>query len=210
MSSDPFARPDPEADRAKRAYTALFQIAERHASMPERRWRHVHPQVLSPHEAVRMVVVMASGTVPPEEGEPPADVSDLAAALTLMPHARSELDEFEAALLRMARGRGMTWQDIAYGLGLGSAQAARQRYERLLARTPGPAEHPGNEPGGHPGSEPGKEPGSQPGNQPGTQRGNEPAAQPSNEPAAQPSNEPGNESATDPREHPREQADDPA
>ncbi len=29
----------------------------------------------------------------------------------------------------------MTWQDIAFGLGLGSAQAARQRHDRLTRRT---------------------------------------------------------------------------
>jgi hypothetical protein len=28
----------------------------------------------------------------------------------------------------------MTWQELAFGLGLGSAQAARQRYERLNLR----------------------------------------------------------------------------
>jgi hypothetical protein len=35
----------------------------------------------------------------------------------------------------IARGEGMTWQELAFGLGLGSAQAARQRYERLHLRT---------------------------------------------------------------------------
>jgi hypothetical protein len=38
-------------------------------------------------------------------------------------------------LLLIARGQGMTWQELAFGLGLGSAQAARQRYERLTRRT---------------------------------------------------------------------------
>ncbi len=44
------------------------------------------------------------------------------------------LKALESSLLMMARGRGMTWQEIAFGLGLGSAQAARQRYERLADR----------------------------------------------------------------------------
>jgi hypothetical protein len=35
----------------------------------------------------------------------------------------------------VARGQGMTWQQMAFGLGLGSAQAARQRYGRLTLRT---------------------------------------------------------------------------
>ncbi|MEU4714240.1 hypothetical protein AB0F73_11390 [Micromonospora purpureochromogenes] len=42
-----------------------------------------------------------------------------------------------AGLLTLARGRGMTWQAIAFGLGLGSAQAAKQRFERVSARTAG-------------------------------------------------------------------------
>ena len=57
------------------------------------------------------------------------------AALTLIPHVRAEVDALEAGLLQVARGRGLTWQAIAFGLGLGSAQAARQRYERLTVRT---------------------------------------------------------------------------
>ena len=74
---------------------------------------------------------------PPElaEGEEPVDQADLMAALTLIPHVRAEVDALEAGLLQVARGRGMTWQAIAFGLGLGSAQAARQRYERLTVRT---------------------------------------------------------------------------
>jgi hypothetical protein len=60
--------------------------------------------------------------------------ADLTAALSLVPSARAELDQLEASLLLIARGQGMTWQELAFGLGLGSAQAARQRYERLALR----------------------------------------------------------------------------
>ena len=56
------------------------------------------------------------------------------AALTLLPHVRAELDETELGLLTMARGRGLTWLEIAEALGLGSAQAAQQRHDRLAAR----------------------------------------------------------------------------
>ena len=49
--------------------------------------------------------------------------------------ARAEMEELETGLLQMARGRGMTWPEIAFGLGLASPQAARQRYERLAERT---------------------------------------------------------------------------
>jgi hypothetical protein len=70
-----------------------------------------------------------------EDGEDPVDAADVTAALTLMPNARAEIDQLEASLLLIARGQGMTWQQMAFWLGLGSAQAARQRYERLTRRT---------------------------------------------------------------------------
>jgi hypothetical protein len=38
----------------------------------------------------------------------------------------------------MARGHGLTWAQIAFGLGLGTPQAARQRYERLAGRIADP------------------------------------------------------------------------
>jgi hypothetical protein len=45
--------------------------------------------------------------------------------LTLIPRVRAETDQLEASLLLIARGQGMTWQELAFRLGLGSAQAAR-------------------------------------------------------------------------------------
>ncbi len=52
------------------------------------------------------------------------DHADITAALSLVPLVRGE----------MARSRGTTWQEIAFGLGLGTPQAARQRYERPAGR----------------------------------------------------------------------------
>jgi hypothetical protein len=123
--ADPFQPPDPEEARARRAPAALFRIAERHAATDEQRRR----------QAVRLVAFLLSGAARPEDGEPEVDQADITAALTLLPLVRGELDELETGLLQMARGRGMTWQEIAFGLGLGTQQAARQRYERLAART---------------------------------------------------------------------------
>ncbi|GAB2947982.1 DNA-binding protein [Nonomuraea fastidiosa] len=133
--TDPFAAPDPERARAERVHASLFRIAERHAATDEQRSRQVHPSALAPHEAVRLVTFLLSGAAQLDDGEPEVDRADITAALTLVPLVRGELDALEAGLLRMARGRGMTWQEIAYGLGLGTAQAARQRYERLAGRT---------------------------------------------------------------------------
>ncbi|WP_406319252.1 DNA-binding protein [Streptosporangium sp. NBC_01639] len=132
--SDPFTPPDPGKARAHRVYASLFRIAERHAATGEQRARQVHPDVLGPHEAIRLVSLLAGGGALLEDGEPEVDNADITAALTLIPLARGEMDQLEASLLLMARGRGLTWQEIAFGLGLGTSQAARQRYERLAGR----------------------------------------------------------------------------
>lgn len=139
----PFAPPHPDEARAQRVYASLFRIAERHAVNEEQRRRQAHPSLIGAHEAIRLVSFLLSGTAQRDADEPEVDHTDITAALTLIPLARGEMDELEAGLLQMARGRGMTWSEIAFGLGLGTPQAARQRYERLLARTapdtePGP------------------------------------------------------------------------
>ena len=129
-----FSRADPAVERSRRAYTALAHLADRHAGTPARRHRHLHPDMPSPHEVVQLTASLAGGTVQPDPGEAELDAADLVAALTLVPQARADLDSAEFALLTAARARGMTWQDIAFGLGLGTAQAAQQRADRLQAR----------------------------------------------------------------------------
>lgn len=133
--SDPFTPRSPGEARENRVHASLFRIAERHAATEAQRARQTHPAMLGPHEAVRLVSFLLSGVARPEKGEPEVDRADITAALSLVPRARGEMDELEAGLLQMARGRGMTWPDIAFGLGLGTPQAARQRYERLVGRT---------------------------------------------------------------------------
>ncbi|SHN46104.1 hypothetical protein [Cryptosporangium aurantiacum] len=137
-----FTPPSASRARAERTYTALFRLAERHAGTEADRARQINPAMLGPHEAIRLVAFLAGGSAVYREGEPEVDADDLTAALTLVPLVRAELDEVELGLIAMARGRGMTWAEVAFGLGLGSAQAAAQRYERLTARTdqrPAPA-----------------------------------------------------------------------
>ncbi|WKX71159.1 DNA-binding protein [Streptomyces sp. XD-27] len=146
-STDPFTPPHPDQARAERVYTSLFRIAERHAATDEQRRRQVHPSVLGPHEAIRLVSFLLSGAAQLQDGEPEVDRSDVTAALSLVPLARGEMDELEAGLLQMARGRGMTWPEIAFGLGLRTPQAARQRYERLVGRTATDADGAGAERG---------------------------------------------------------------
>ncbi|KPC66613.1 hypothetical protein [Streptomyces chattanoogensis] len=132
--TDPFTPPQPDQARAHRVYASLFRIAERHAATDEQRRRQAHPSLVGPHEAVRLVSFLLSGAAKLDGGEPEVDQADITAALSLVPLVRGEMDELETGLLRMARGRGMTWQEIAFGLGLGTPQAARQRYERLASR----------------------------------------------------------------------------
>jgi hypothetical protein len=132
---DPFTPTHPEQARAQRVHASLFRIAERHAATDQQRSRQTHASVIGPHEAVRLVAFLLSGAAQPDDGEPAVDHADITAALSLVPLVRAELDALEAGLLQMARGRGMTWQEIAFGLGLGTAQAARQRCERLTDRT---------------------------------------------------------------------------
>ena len=104
--------------------------------------------MIGPGEAVRLLVGLAAGSAVLEDGEDDVDAADLTAALTLMPKVRAEVDELETSLLIIARSQGMTWQELAFWLGLGSAQAARQRYERLALRT-APDHPPADAPRGH-------------------------------------------------------------
>ncbi|RCV51447.1 DNA-binding protein [Marinitenerispora sediminis] len=133
-SHDPFSPPDPDDARRRREYSALFRITERHAAHADRRRWDERRMPMEPLDAVRRVADLAGGSRIPEPDEPPVDASDVTAALSLLPRVRADIDALESGLLQMARGRGMTWQEIAFGLGLGSPQAARQRHERLTGR----------------------------------------------------------------------------
>jgi hypothetical protein len=134
LPSTAFTAADPEIGRSERTAVALFRIAERHASSPQARARQVHETVVAAHEAVRLITFLAGGIVEADPDEPGVDQDDLLAALTLVPAARHDLEQVEAALLAAARGHGLTWAQIAFGLGLRSSQAAQQRYDRLTGR----------------------------------------------------------------------------
>jgi hypothetical protein len=56
------------------------------------------------------------------------------AGLALVSAARAEVDQSEAALLFTARAHGLSWPRISRALGLGSAQAAQQRWGRVAGR----------------------------------------------------------------------------
>ncbi|QVQ52756.1 DNA-binding protein [Spiractinospora alimapuensis] len=133
--SEEFTVPDAHQARVRREYSAITRIGERHGATEAMRHRGDNPDMLAPYEAVRLVSDIASGSLTLEAEEAEVDVTDVAAALTLLPRMRADMDAIEESLLLIARGHGMTWRDIAHGLGLGSAQAARQRYERVSGRS---------------------------------------------------------------------------
>nr|WP_036553797.1 hypothetical protein [Nocardiopsis sp. CNT312] len=96
-----------------RTHEALLWITERRARGEHRvRWEERGVPVV-PFDAVRCVADLAAGSVV----------------------AREEFDQVEAGLLSMAKGRGISWQELSHGPVPGSAQAARQRHERLDRRT---------------------------------------------------------------------------
>jgi hypothetical protein len=115
-------------------YAALLRLHQRHGATPEARARQAGGVLVLPHEGIRLVELLGAGSAEYLSGESPVDVDDLLAALMLMDWARAELDETELGLLELARGRGATWGSIGAALGLGSAQAAQQRRDRLARR----------------------------------------------------------------------------
>jgi hypothetical protein len=94
------------------------------SSLPRAPWLH-RSQPPSSIDLVRFAVWRGQSGEAEEEVE---------AALTLLPAARAEVEQLETALLFIARAEGMSWGRISRGMGLGSAQAAVQRYDRLADR----------------------------------------------------------------------------
>ena len=118
----------PTHDAAQAANLATYRKtleAAGGSSVPARPWQH-SKQPLSDGELVRLAAWKADDhQVAPEV---------VIAGLGLLESARAELDQVEAGLLFAARASGLTFQQIASALGLGSGQAAQQRMSRVLAR----------------------------------------------------------------------------
>ena len=57
--------------------------------------------------------------------------ADVLVGLEVVGELRQALDRLELGLMRIGRKRSLTWQQLADALGMGSRQAAMQRYERL-------------------------------------------------------------------------------
>ncbi|MER7756579.1 DNA-binding protein [Kitasatospora sp. NPDC097643] len=123
-----FRAEDPDQARARREHVALRHLAERFAAAREPGASGA-PGGLTAQEAIHLVASRAAGNGR-SEAAPEVEQLDVMAALTLIARARADLDVLEASLMFVARDLGLTWQDIAYDLGLRSAQAAQQRAGR--------------------------------------------------------------------------------
>ncbi|HEX6339054.1 MAG TPA: hypothetical protein VFZ85_19020 [Jiangellaceae bacterium] len=117
---------DPDQQRAAREHSACQRLLHAGASgLPRAPWLHPAQPPYST-DLVRFAVWRSqSGTLADDEVE---------AALALIPAARAEMDQLETGMLFAARAQGLSWARIAREMGLGSAQAALQRYDRLTGR----------------------------------------------------------------------------
>ena len=117
---------DNDQEQAAREADARAQLlAAGAAGLPRAPWLH-RSQPPPAADLIRFALWRA-GTG--DLGEP-----DVLAALALLPAARAELDQSEAALLFTARAHGLSWPRISRALGLGSPQAAQQRFGRVTGR----------------------------------------------------------------------------
>jgi len=118
--------PDSDHQQSARELSARTRLLDAGASsLPRAPWLH-RTQPPSAVDLVRFAVWRGQG------GE--ANDDEVMAALALLPAARAEMEQVETALLFTARAQGLSWGRISRAMGLGSAQAALQRFDRLTGR----------------------------------------------------------------------------
>jgi hypothetical protein len=116
-----------DQEQAAREAAARRRLLDAGASsLPRPPWRHAS-QPPSATDLIRFALWHEAG--------PGAGGDVLLAALTLLPTARAEMDQAEAAVLWTARAAGLSWPRISRAMGLASAQAAQQRFGRVTGRT---------------------------------------------------------------------------
>jgi hypothetical protein len=124
------AEADADHERAAREADARGRLLEAGASsLPRAPWLH-RGQPPSTADLIRFALWRAAADDISEE--------DLLAALALLSAARAEVDQTEAALLFTARAHGLSWARISRAMGLGSPQAAQQRFDRVAGRAGNP------------------------------------------------------------------------
>ena len=129
--------------RAAREADARGHLLQAGASqLPRQPWLHER-QPPAATDLVRFAVWRANAGGPGADPGGPGKQGGLGeegvlAALTLLTAARAELDQSEAALLFTARSQGLSWPRISRAMGLGSPQAAQQRFDRVSGRAQSP------------------------------------------------------------------------
>jgi hypothetical protein len=120
-------KPGPDQEQAASEAAARGRLlAAGAAALPRAPWLH-RSQPPPAADLIRFAIWRA-GTG--DLGE-----QELLAALAMLPAARAEADGAEAGLLFTARAQGLSWPRISQAMGLGSAQAAQQRFGRAAGRT---------------------------------------------------------------------------
>ncbi len=117
---------DPDHGQAAREADARRQLLDAGAStLPRAPWLH-NSQPPSAADLIHFALWRADIAG--------IDERTVLAALTLLPAARAEVDQVEAALMFTARSHGLSWPQISRAMGLASAQAAQQRFGRVTGR----------------------------------------------------------------------------
>ena len=117
---------DADHEQAARKAAARRQLLDAGASsLPRAPW--LHPR--QPPSAADLIQFVLWQIDTSDIGE-----QALLAALALLPTARAEADQAEAVLLFTARARHLSWPQISLAMGLRSAQAAQQRFDRVAGR----------------------------------------------------------------------------
>ena len=114
--------PDSDQQQSAREQSSRKRLLDAGASsLPRAPWLHCS-QPPSAVDLVRFAVWRGQGDKVNDE------------EVTLLPAARAEMEQLETALLFTARAQGLSWGRISRAMGLGSAQAALQRFDRLTGR----------------------------------------------------------------------------
>jgi hypothetical protein len=118
--------PDSDQQQSAREQSARKRLLDAGAStLPRAPWLH-RSQPPSTVDLVRFAVWRGQGDKVSDD--------EVMAALALLPAARAEMEQLETALLFTARAQRLSWGRISRAMGLGSAQAALQRFDRLTGR----------------------------------------------------------------------------
>lgn len=103
---------------------ALQRLIDRHGTEQDRQ---------NPQRAVLAELITSTLSATVEDDSPDA-LEDLRAALLLVAPDQQAADSREVNVTGLLRRRGVSWREIAWRRGLGSAQRAQQRFQHLTRR----------------------------------------------------------------------------